>query len=130
MPRPQTITPAVPPARIVLVPAPAVAGTTASATTTETPAPATRSAIRARHIPTVVAQRPTVAQPEILLDPAETRALLGLIADARTGRVNLAAVQNSVSPEPMALAPIADIVIAPITIDPIAPLSGGEGVRP
>jgi hypothetical protein len=67
---------------------------------------------------------------EVLLDPAETRALHQLIAGVRDGRVDLSAAQNSSSPAPMDLEPVADLVIAPITIEPIAPLSGAEGARP
>ena len=73
--------------------------------------------------------RPTAAQSEILLDPTETRALRGLIAGVRDGRVDLSAVQQNAIPAPMDLAPVTDIVTAPITIDPIAPQPGAEGVR-
>jgi hypothetical protein len=67
---------------------------------------------------------------EILLDPAETRALRGLIAGVRDGRVDLSAAQMSTTPAAMDLEPLADIVINPITIEPIAPPSGAEGARP
>jgi hypothetical protein len=67
---------------------------------------------------------------EILLDPAETQALRRLIAGVRDGRVDLTAAQHSTPPLPMELAPHADIVIDPITIEPIAPPSGAEGARP
>jgi hypothetical protein len=70
------------------------------------------------------------ATPAILIDPAETLALRQLIAGVRNGWVDLSAAQRSTTPTPMDLEPVADIVIAPITIDPIAPLSGAEGVRP
>jgi hypothetical protein len=66
----------------------------------------------------------------VLLDPAETRALRALIAGVRDGRVELSGAQHSTTPAPMALAPVTEIVIAPITIEPIAPQSGAEGVRP
>jgi hypothetical protein len=69
-------------------------------------------------------------EPEILLDPAETRALRALIAGVRDGRVDLSGAQRSTTPVAMDLAPVADIVIVPITIDPIAPFSGAEGARP
>ena len=67
---------------------------------------------------------------EVLLDPAETQALRRLIAGVRDGHVDLSMMQTSTTPVAMELEPVADIVIAPITIDPIAPLSGAEGVRP
>jgi hypothetical protein len=73
---------------------------------------------------------PAAAEPEILLDPAETRALRALIAGVRDGRVDLTPVQTAAAPTAMDLEPVADIVIAPLTIDPIAPLSGAEGARP
>jgi hypothetical protein len=72
----------------------------------------------------------SAALPEILLDPAETHALRQLIAGVRDGRIDLTAAQKSSSPAPLDLEPVTDIVIAPITIEPIAPLSGAEGVRP
>ena len=66
----------------------------------------------------------------LLLDPAETRALQALIAGVHAGRIELAAAQASAPAAPMELQAVTDIVIAPITIEPIAPLSGAEGVRP
>jgi hypothetical protein len=75
-------------------------------------------------------QEASTASSEVLLDPAETRALHQLIAGVRDGRVDLAAAQKSASPASMDLDPVTDIVIAPITIEPIAPASGAEGVRP
>jgi len=73
---------------------------------------------------------PASTQPEILLDPAETRALRQLIAGVRDGRVDLSAAQRSTAPLSMELEPVTAIVIAAITIEPIAPQSGAEGVRP
>ncbi len=70
------------------------------------------------------------AQPEILFDSRETIALRRLIASVREGRVDLAAAQPSGLQAPMELDPVTDIVITPITVEPIAPLSGAEGVRP
>jgi hypothetical protein len=70
------------------------------------------------------------SEPEILLDPAETRALRALIAGVRDGRVDLTPLQAAAVPTAMELEPVADIVIAPITLEPIAPLSGAEGARP
>ena len=70
------------------------------------------------------------AQPEVLIDPRERRALLQLIAGVRDGRIDLSAAQRSVTQVPTELDPVTDIVIAPLTIDPLAPVSGAEGVRP
>lgn len=89
--------------------------------------PATRVAQASRRSPKGFALR---AEPEILLDPAETRALRTLIAGVRDGRVSLTAAQASVPLASMELPPVTDIDIAPIIIEPIAPPSGAEGVRP
>jgi hypothetical protein len=67
-------------------------------------------------------------QPEILLDAAETRALRALIAGVRDGRVDITAAQNSRAPAPTDLEPITDIVIAPLSIEPLAP-QGAQGER-
>jgi len=67
---------------------------------------------------------------EVLIDPREGAALQRLIAGVRDGRVDLSAAQMSTTPAAMDLEPLTDIVITPIIIDPIAPLSGAEGVRP
>jgi hypothetical protein len=76
-------------------------------------------------------QGPTVAQkPDVLLDPAEQAALRRLIAGVRDGRIDLAAARQDPTRAPMDLDPIVEIVIAPIAIDPLAPLPGAEGVRP
>lgn len=91
-----------------------------------TKAPAARAS---RPVPAALKPRAADA-PEILLDPAETRALRALIVGVRDGRVDLTAVLTSEPPAPMALEPVTDIVIAPITIDPIAPPPGAEGARP
>jgi hypothetical protein len=69
-------------------------------------------------------------QPEVLVNAAEMRALQGLIVAARNGSVALTPAAAADSPTPMELEPVADIVIAPIAIEPIAPMSGAEGVRP
>ena len=68
-------------------------------------------------------------EPEILLDPAETRALRRLIAGTRDGSLDLSAALRAATPTAMDLPPIDAIVIAPLTIDPLTP-SGEEGVRP
>ena len=68
-------------------------------------------------------------EPELLLDPAETRALRRLIAGTRDGSLDLSPALRATTPTAMDLAPIDAIVIAPLTIDPLTP-SGEEGVRP
>ena len=74
--------------------------------------------------------RTVMSDPQILIDPRETRALRQLITGVRDGRIDLTAAQHSTTPPTMELPPLTDIVIDPITIDPIAPQPGAEGVRP
>ena len=69
------------------------------------------------------------AEPEILVDPREARAMRLLIRATRDGSLDLSAVLRATTPTVMALPPIAAIVIAPLSIDPLTP-SGEEGVRP
>ena len=69
------------------------------------------------------------AEPELLLDPAETRALRRLIAGTREGTLDLSPSLQATTPTGMDLPPIDAIAIAPLTIDPLTP-SGEEGVRP
>jgi hypothetical protein len=87
----------------------------------------------------MVARRP-VAQPrstdpapppeaEILIDARESSALRALILGARDGRVNLEPVLRASTPAPMDLPPVGAIDIPFLTIDPIAPGTGEEGVR-
>ncbi len=68
-------------------------------------------------------------EPEILIDQREMRTLRVLIDGVRNGRVDLTAAMNSRSHAPAELEPVADIVVAPLTIEPIAPAPGAEGVR-
>jgi hypothetical protein len=72
---------------------------------------------------TVLSQRP-----EILLDPAEMRALRALVDGVHAGRIDLAAAQRSTPAEPMVLAPIGDLEIRIMTIDPLTP-AGEQGAR-
>jgi hypothetical protein len=76
---------------------------------------------RVRPVPTHAS-----ARTEVLFDERETRALQRLIAGVRAARVDLAPLLNEarMSPQPMD-----DLVIPPITIEPLAP-SGVEGERP
>jgi hypothetical protein len=100
--------------------------------TDSAPATATRK-LRPVPIPVVSGfSRTTLSasrQSEILLDASETRALQQLIAGVRDGHVDLTAAQESSSPAPMDLEPIAEIVIAPIRIEPLAP-QGAQGEQP
>lgn len=69
------------------------------------------------------------AEPDILVDPREARAMRLLISATRDGSLDLSAALRAATPTVMALPPIATIVIAPLSIDPLTP-SGEEGVRP
>jgi hypothetical protein len=69
------------------------------------------------------------AEPEILIDPREAAALRALIVGTRQGRIDLAPVLAASTPAVMELPPVADIDIPDIAIEPIAPGTGGEGVR-
>jgi len=66
---------------------------------------------------------------EVVVDPREAAAILALLARARDGRIDLAPALNASTPAVMDSAPMADITIPDITIDPIAPAPGAEGVR-
>jgi hypothetical protein len=61
--------------------------------------------------------------PEVLLEPGETRALRSLIAGVREGHIDLTPVTEASTPSVMEFEPIRDIAIAPIVIAPV------EGVR-
>jgi len=90
------------------------------------PAPA----IRRTHAPAQHASaQPQPAEPEILIDRREAAALRALIFGTRDGRVDLAPLLDASPPSVMELPPIVDIEIPAITIDPIAPGPGEEGVR-
>jgi len=67
--------------------------------------------------------------PAILIDAREMMALQRLIAGVRDARVDLTSLLKEAPPAPMALQPIDDLAISPITIEPLAP-SGVEGERP
>jgi hypothetical protein len=66
---------------------------------------------------------------DILVDRREARAVRLLIRGTRDGSLDLSAALQATTPTVMNLPPIADIVIAPLSIDPLTP-SGEEGVRP
>jgi len=69
------------------------------------------------------------AQGEVLIDARESAALRALIAGARDGRVDLEPVLRASTPTAMDLPPIGAIDIPFLTIDPITPGTGEEGVR-
>jgi hypothetical protein len=91
-------------------------------------APASRSAKAFARPVSGFSQTVSPHQPEILLDPAETRALRALVDGVRAGRIDLAAAQRSTPAEPMVLAPIGDLEIRVMTIDPLTP-AGEQGAR-
>ena len=64
-----------------------------------------------------------------LIDTLEAAALRSLIARVRDGRVDLTPLLQPAAPAPMELPPMTDIAIPPISIDPIAPAEGAQGVR-
>jgi hypothetical protein len=66
---------------------------------------------------------------EVMIDARESSALRALILDARDGRVDLEPVLRAATPTLMDLPPVGGIDIPFITIDPIAPGTGEEGVR-
>ena len=78
---------------------------------------------------TQIAVRGESTEPEILIDPREAAALRALIYGARDGRIDLVPVLNASQPAVMELPPVVDIHIPEITIDPIAPGAGEQGVR-
>jgi hypothetical protein len=69
------------------------------------------------------------SQPEVLVDPREAAALRAVILGANDGRIDLAPVVAAAPPPVMELPPVVDIEIPAITIEPIAPGTGEEGVR-
>ncbi len=67
------------------------------------------------------------SDPEVLIDIRESNAIRGLIFAIRDGRVPV--VQPVLAPS-IESAPLTQIVIPPLTIDPIGPHDGLQGVRP
>ncbi len=68
-------------------------------------------------------------EPKILIDAREAAALQRLIKGVRDGRLDLSPVLNATTPTAMELPPITDLIIAPLSIEPLAPVEGAEGVR-
>ena len=94
-------------------------------------APALQPAAVARAFPPAAsAVGPTASEPEILLDPRESMALRRLITGTRDGSIDLSAALQATTPTAMELPEITNVVIAPLTIEPLAPAAGAEGVRP
>jgi hypothetical protein len=91
--------------------------------------PATGPAEAGRHVlPATI--RTAAADPVPLLDPRETRALRALIAGVRDSGVDLSPLLRAAAPAPMELPPVEDLVIAPLAIEPLAPIDGAQGERP
>jgi hypothetical protein len=76
-------------------------------------------------VPTAI-RDPQSAFPRPLLDPRETAALRSLFARVRANAVDLSPLFGPGASAPMDL-PVADLVIAPITIEPLAPPAGAQG---
>jgi hypothetical protein len=76
--------------------------------------------------PQLVAGRAGNVDPAPLLDPRETQALRELIAGVRTNRVDLWPLLRPGAPAPMELPPVDDLVIAPLAIEPLAPVDGAQ----
>lgn len=90
---------------------------------------------RGSHLARAVSRSSTTKRPQseiasgIVIDMREARTLQRLIAGVRDGHINLNPVLRASTPNVLDLPPIADIVIAPLTIEPLAPIEGAEGVR-
>jgi hypothetical protein len=66
---------------------------------------------------------------QALLDPRETQALRSLLASVRNNSVDLTPLLTAPAPAPTELPPASDLVIAPIAIEPLAPIAGAQGER-
>ena len=69
------------------------------------------------------------AEPEVLVDPREAAALHVLIQRMRNGAIDLAPLLTRPLPAATAASEVAGIEIPVITIQPIAPDTGEQGVR-
>lgn len=65
---------------------------------------------------------------EVLLDPRETQALRSLLARVRASRVDLSPLLRPDSPAPIDPPSVDTLVIAPIAIEPLAPIDGAQGL--
>jgi hypothetical protein len=89
---------------------------------------ATSRAKAGRHVRAGDLRAQGPAENEVLIDARESAALRALILGTRDGRVDLEPVLRASTPAPMDLPPVDAIDIPFLTIDPIAPGTGEEGV--
>jgi hypothetical protein len=75
-----------------------------------------------------VSKNPRQSAPEIIIDLREANALRALIAGASHERVDVAPLV-ALAAEADAPLQSPEIVVSPITIEPLAPGPGGEGAR-
>jgi hypothetical protein len=75
-----------------------------------------------------LAKNPRQSDPEIIIDVREANALRALIAGASHERVDVAPLVT-LAAKAAALLQSPEIVVSPITIEPLAPRPGGEGAR-
>ena len=108
-------------------PAAAVARTTAEAARREKDG---ASASRRTGGPTAWAHRETVAsaEPEVLIDAREARAIRAFIDRARHGQLELAQLLSAPPPQVMEAQPLQGIYIAPIEFEPLTAGNGDKGV--
>jgi hypothetical protein len=76
----------------------------------------------------LLAKNPRPSDPEIIIDLGEANALRALIAGASHERVDVAPLV-ALAAEAAAPLQSPEIVVSPITIEPLAPGPGGEGAR-
>jgi hypothetical protein len=88
---------------------------------------AIRSILPSPAVPSV-ARREPASDPEVIVDVREANALRALIAGASHERVDAAPLVALLAEMAAPLQP-SEIVVSPITIEPLVPDPGGEGVR-
>jgi hypothetical protein len=84
---------------------------------------------RSRQMSVAAPRAMASAEPEVLVDPREAAALRALIRGMRNGAIDLAPVLTRPLPAAIEAPEVATIDIPVITIQPIAPGTGAEGVR-
>jgi len=84
---------------------------------------------RSRQVSAPAPQAMASVEPEVLVDPREAAALRALIRGMRSGAIDLAPVLTRPLPAATEAPEAAGIDIPVITIQPIAPGTGEEGVR-
>ena len=87
-----------------------------------TPSAVRRAEPAVRPVGALTPGAPGSGEPEVLISPSESRAILNLIAGIRTGRIDPSSL-------PAAPPPIVDLDIQPIVIAPLTTVDGAEGVR-